>query len=149
MPSFRDLNEALSNDLIGGDTGDVFVLIRNRSAGNFDDAGNRIQRGAFPCAVPADQRDDFAAINGQRDSLKRVDRAVIDVEVSNLKVHYASRFPCFFRCAYFTTRLSVLDPRYASMTRWSLRMTSGVPSAIFSPWSRTTIWSAVDRKSVV
>ena len=66
------------------------------------------QGGAFAGPVRADQRDHLAGVDGQRDALQRLDRAVVGMDVRNFEQgHHA----CF--------------PRYASITPGSARTTAG------------------------
>src|SRR5690348_8076072 len=92
---------------------------------------DRAKRRRLAGAVRADERDDLAVVDLDRDALERVDRAVVGVDVLELEdertaVHPSSPLP-------FEAPSTAALPRYASMTRGSCWTSCGVPSAIFSP----------------
>src|SRR4051812_45999708 len=100
------------------------------------DARDRAQRRRLAGAVRADERDDLAFVDLERDALERLDRAVERVDVlddEDRLVAVARRDRVAVAHAWL--------PRYASITRGLLRTSAGAPSAIFSPWSSTVMWS--------
>src|SRR5438445_9095801 len=84
------------------------------------------QRGGLAGAVGPDQGDDLALLDLDRHAAQGLDAPVEGVDAFQLEQWHQADFP-----------------RYASITRASLRTSSGLPSAIFSPWSRTTIRSEI------
>ena len=113
-----------------------------------DDARDRPQRRRLARAVGADQRDDLARLDLQRDALERVDVAVVRVDVAQLERRHrldgaaavgldeSRATSCRADSSVRPPRARFRPrprPRYASITR-GLRCTSrGVPSAIFCP----------------
>src|SRR3954453_18667286 len=98
-----------------------------------DDARDGPQRRRLAGAVGADQRDDLALVDLERDALQRLDRAVerVDVLDDEDRVVAVRRGGAPGGHAWL--------PRYASMTRGFARTSAGPPSAIFSPWSSTVM----------
>src|SRR5439155_23229597 len=121
---------AEAHDLVRLRIGDVAAVEHDAAAGRVHEAGDRAQRRGLPRAVGADERDDLARRNGERHAAQGLHAAVEDVDPTHLEERCRRRRRGRHQCCF---------PRYASMTRWSLRTCSGVPSAIFSPWSRTTM----------
>src|SRR5262249_51236901 len=81
------------------------------------------QHGRLPGAVGADHRQDLAILHGQADCAQRRQVVVGDVDGAKLEKNHER---------------STLSPRYAGITRRSRETSAGAPSAIFSPWCRTT-----------
>ena len=110
---------------------------------------DRAQRRRLAGAVGADQRDDLALVDGQRDALERLDRAVVGLDVVQLEQRRADAVGAAPR------RLaSVAGPRSTAPHSACRRsdgalaevgldharvgwISAGEPSAIFSPWSST------------
>src|SRR5205085_174319 len=109
---------------------------RDVLAGEGDAAGRRMheardgaQRGRLARAVAADERDDLGCPDGEGDAVQRLHPTVEGVDAAELEDGLGGdrgRHQCCF-------------PRYASITRASVRTCSGVPEAIISPWSSTTM----------
>ena len=101
------------------------------------DPGDRAQRRRLAGAVGADQRDDLARVDLERDALERLDRAVEGVDVLDLE----DRLACGTGGGVPVRASSCLAPEVRlddARVRAHLR---GAPSAIFSPWSSTVMWS--------
>ena len=67
--------------------GDVPVLEPDAARGDASEAGDGSQHGGLARPVGADEADDLALGDGQRDALERLDLAVVDVEILHLKQH--------------------------------------------------------------
>src|SRR4051794_24811160 len=114
---------------------DLRAVEHDPSGARRHDAGDRPQRRRLAGAVRADQRDDLTLVDLERDALERLDRAVEGVDVLHEEDGLVAvrRGPVAGAHAWL--------PRYASITRGFLRTSAGAPSAIFSPWSSTVMWS--------
>ena len=123
-PSLGRLAYAEAHDLVRLRIRDVAAVEHDAAAGRVHEAGDRAQRRGLPRAVGADERDDLARRNGERHAAQGLHAAVEDVDPIHLEERCRRRRRGRHQCCF---------PRYASMTRWSLRTCSGVPSAIFSP----------------
>src|SRR6266566_4253779 len=113
---------------------DVASLEADATAARVVQAVDGAQGRRLAGAVRADQRDDLALPDVDRDALQRLDRAVEGVDVLQFEdVVGGSRLRGGGHDAPSTACL----PRYASITRGSRWTSWGVPSAIFSPYSST------------
>ena len=66
-----------------GDADDVLaVAARIVPAATGAQARDRLQRGGLARAVAADEGDDLALVDGERDAFQRLDLAVADVDVA-------------------------------------------------------------------
>ena len=90
------------------------------------EAGDRAQRRRLAGAVGADQRDDLALLDRQRDALERLDVAVVGVDVLDLEQRH---------------RLSPASRGRPRRPAGRRARPAGSPSAIFSPWSSTVMCS--------
>src|SRR5207302_474373 len=107
---------------------------RQRRALELDRAGrahhvaDRAKRGGLAGAVGAEQGGEAAFVEGEVQSVKRLDLAVIGAQI--LDVEHRRHWS--------------LLPRYALMTSGSDCTAAGVPSASFLPKFSATTWSAID-----
>ena len=97
------------------------------SRGDGPIAGNGFERGRFASTVGPDEGDDLALVDVERDAFDGFDAAVVHMEVRDFE-QTASSAPAG-------------APRYASMTMDSLRISSGMPSAMRLPKSSTLMIS--------
>src|SRR5690606_15768302 len=103
--------------------GNVFALEGDRAFARARVAAHRHQQRGLAGPVGADQRHDLALVDFYRHAIQGLDGAVIRMDVVQLQ-HHSS-------------------PRYALMTRSSLRTCSGVPVVIGLPCSMTRIRSDI------
>src|SRR5262249_43918780 len=140
----RRVGDADRGDGVTGHRLDLAPLEHDPPAARRDDARDRAQRRGLAGAVGADQRDDLALVDLDRDALERLDRAVVRVDLLDdedgaLAVGLRGHGVCRLRDLRFVLLAHAWLPRYASMTRGCSRTSCGVPSAIFSPWSSTVM----------
>src|SRR5262249_60391247 len=103
-----------------------------------DEPREHPERRRLARAVGADQRDDLAVADLEGDALERPDLTVTGDEITRFKDGpLTGPGPA----VSFRERCQLAFPRYASITRASRWMWAGEPSAIFSPWSKTTMFS--------
>ena len=121
-PPLGRLRDPELHDLVRGPIRDLLALEADRSPPRAVEAVDRAERRRLAGAVRADQRDDLALPDVDRDALERFDRAVVGVDVLELEDELAGS-------AHAVAAL----PRYASITRSSFCTSFGAPSAIFSP----------------
>ena len=74
------MRDARGDDFVGRSAGDFAAFIEDLAAA-FDQAGDGAERGGFPGAVGANQRDDGALFDLDRDAMQRGDGAVIHGEI--------------------------------------------------------------------
>src|SRR5262245_18697376 len=91
-------------------------------------AEHGLHGGGLAGGVAAEQRDDLPLSDLVAHALEHVERAVVGMHVPHVQEERARRLHAARRPR----------PRYASMTRSSLRTCAGAPSAILTPWSKTT-----------
>src|SRR4051794_14174523 len=127
-PSLRRLGDPDLGDLVAGETLDLGAVEEDAAGPRRHDARDRPQRRRLARAVGADERDDLALVDLERDALERLDRAVEGMDVLDDEDRLVP-VPGAGGGAHAWL------PRYASMTRGLVRTSAGVPSAIFSPWS--------------
>src|SRR4029078_1084872 len=121
-PAFGRMREAEADDLVRRHLRKIAVAHANGALPRAQHAGDRAQRGRLSSAVAADERDDLALLDGERDPLQRLDVPVVGVDSLDLEDGHQATFAL---------------PRYASITRGSRCTSSGAPSAILVPWSST------------
>lgn len=118
---FRRNGDAIAHDVVRVLVGDVLAFKRDLAFARPGVSADRHQQRRLAGAVGPDQRHDFAFVDVHRHPVQRLNRAVVGVYVFQLK-HHSS-------------------PRYALMTRSSLRTCSGVPVVMGLPCSMTRIRS--------
>ena len=111
---FGGVPDAGVDDFVGTLAQQRTTVERKLTARAYEPA-DRAQRRRLACAVTSQQRNDFALRDVERYTANCRNAAVSDAQVADGQQRHAGA------------------PRYASMTRGSLRTRSGVPSAIFSP----------------
>src|SRR6266498_3013460 len=87
VPPLWRLRDPDLGDLVAGQTLDLGALEGDPPGERWDDPGDRAQGGRLARAVGADERDDLALVDGQRDALQRLDRPVERVELLDLEEH--------------------------------------------------------------
>ena len=124
------LRDAQTHDLVRRLADQRLAVEDQRPGGRAQQSGDRAQRRGFAGPVGADQRHDLPGLDGQVDPLQRVDRAVVDVQVMNLKerAHFIA-----FDVGHGGRRYIVATPRYASITFGSRCISAGVPTAMVTP----------------
>ena len=83
-PPFRTMRDAERDDLACRAARDVPALEHQLAAGGRQDTGDGAQRRALAGAVGADQRDELARLDGQRNALQRLYLAIAANEITNL-----------------------------------------------------------------
>src|SRR6266576_1278305 len=125
-PALGRLPDPELDDSRGPCAGDVLAVERDLPRVRMHQARDGAQRGGLAGAVGPDEGDDLALLDLDRHPAQGLDAPVEGVDAFQLEQGHQADLP-----------------RYASITRTSLRTSSGGPSAIFSPWSRTTIRSEI------
>src|SRR5690606_4507325 len=120
---FRRDGDAAAHDVVGVLVRDVLALERDGALARARVAADRHQQRGLAGAVGADQGDDLALVDLDRYAIERLDGAIVGMDVVQLQ-HHSS-------------------PRYALMTRSSLRTCSGVPVVMGLPCSITRIRSDI------
>ena len=93
-PALGRLQHAQVHDLVRGNLVDALAFEHNLTLARRRDARDRAQRGALARAVRADQRDDLALLDGDRDAFERVDIAIVGMNVIQFqKRHIALIYP--------------------------------------------------------
>ena len=82
---FRNLTDAEADNFLRAQPLNGLTAKEDFAAPRRRHAGNRHQGRALACAVGADQRDDLAFVDRQRDVLERLDIAVIGLDIANFK----------------------------------------------------------------
>jgi hypothetical protein len=113
------------HDLVGPAAVEGLAAQPDAARERADVAEDRLQQRRLSRSVRPDDADDPPGRHGERDALQDLQPAVAGADVVDLEDH---------------ARAAPL-PSSASTTRSSRRIASGAPSAIFSPWSMTTILS--------
>src|SRR5262249_46475817 len=126
LPTFRnprhpELVDAMRRHAVNGP-----ALELDRAA-RFDEAEDRLDRARLAGAVGAEDGADLARGHLERDAADRGHGAVADLEILHAQ-----------------QQAHVSAPRYASITSAFVRMSAGLPSAIFWPKLRTAIRSEID-----
>ncbi len=80
--------ESAGDDPVRGQGGDVLAEKLDPAAFRAKQSGDGLKRGGLARAVAADERDDLALIDLDRDALDRLDLSVVDVDVLDLEKHY-------------------------------------------------------------
>src|SRR3990170_4320945 len=138
--------DPVAHQLVGGGMRDVAPTKVDRPRPRVEQAADRLEGRRLAGAIRADQGDDLALANLEGDALEGVDLAVVGVDVAQLEDDVARRSVAggrgrLGRRGHALTAHDAEVPRYASITFGSRRTSSGVPSEIRSPWSRTRTWS--------
>ncbi len=82
-PALRHMAKSARHDPMRRQRRDVFAEKRDLARLRSQQSGDRAQRGGLPRAVAADQRDDRALLDLERDAAERGDRAVGNVEIGD------------------------------------------------------------------
>src|SRR5208283_4611120 len=120
LAPFRDHGDTEPDDPVGSLPCDAPARKLYAPRQRLQYARHRPEKRALSRAVGPDEGKDFALMHLHGDAVKGLNSAVGDVEIGNAHQHVNS------------------SPRYASITFRSFLISSGVPSAIFSPKSSTT-----------
>src|SRR5262249_37157951 len=116
------------HDLARPELVDPLATERDRALGRAHESEDRLHRRRLARGITAEERDDLALADLVGDALQDVERPVVGVDFGELQ-QQLSVVP-----AHATRRRR---PRYASITFSSFRTWTGLPSAIFTPWSST------------
>ncbi len=92
MTAFRHMGQFQVDDLAGFGFAQVMSVKEDAAGGSLLQAGDGAQRGGFAGAVGTDQRDDLAAVDGQRNAVQRLHGAVVDFQVLYLKHRWPPSF---------------------------------------------------------
>ncbi len=92
--AFRDMAHAGLHDQVRVHVGDVLVLQDDFALLWMDQAGDGAQGGAFAGAVGADEGDDLAFLDVQRDPLQGMDAPVVAVNVFQVRAGSCTSPPC-------------------------------------------------------
>src|SRR6478736_4264822 len=129
--AFRHMAQTACDDAVRRLAVDALAFIGDAPFLWPDQPGHRAQRSALARAVAADQRDDAAGLDLQRNAVQGADGPVAHRQVlDDQHVQVVPRAD--------TATGAASSPRYASITLGSARTAAGAPSAIFAPWSITT-----------
>src|SRR6267142_1099114 len=121
------MGDAETDDVFGGAAGERGAVEFDR-AGRAHHVADRAQGGGLAGAVGPEQRGQAAFIEGELETVKRLDLTVIGSEI--LDVEHRGHWS--------------LLPRYALITSGSDFTCAGVPSASLRPKFSATTWSAID-----
>src|SRR5439155_9831378 len=127
--ALRRLADAHADEEMRGGPRDVPLRERDRAARGVHEARDGAQRRGLAGAVAADERDDLRWADRERHGVERLHPSVERVDTAEREQRPGGR----------RRRHQCCFPRYASMTRALARTSSGVPCAIISPWSWTTM----------
>ena len=126
-PPLGRLARCRARHLVARHAADLACPRTRSSRGGADEAGDGAHRGRLAGPVRADQGHDLALLDLERDALDRGDVAVVDVDVVDLSIGSLSRPGRVGRVAFVLIRdapSSPVLPRYASITRSSVRISS-------------------------
>ena len=85
MASLGHQGDALGNDAVGAEGGDILALEVDTAMGGFHQSGNGAQRGGFARAVGADEGDDLPLGYLKGDALHGLNAAVAYLQFINLQ----------------------------------------------------------------
>src|SRR6516225_9936683 len=84
--SFRDQRDAHARREMSGLSGDVTAIDDDLTALCLDHTNDGLERGGFPGAVSAEQRDDLASANGHAEIAHADDFAIADEQIVHFKL---------------------------------------------------------------
>src|ERR1700692_1788082 len=111
--------DSASHDRVRSKFQQIVACEADRATRRPDETTDRAQGCRLSRAVRTDQGDDLTLVDVEAHAVERADPSVLRVDVLDFEQDHQAA--------------PSARPRYASMTRSSLRTTSGGPSAIFSP----------------
>ncbi len=107
-PALGHLDDPDRDDVVGGHGGQVAAVEDDLSAARPQQSAHRVQHRRLARAVGADERDDLAVIDGQRDATQGLDVAVVGVQVGDLEQRHVRPCPAPARGAAALTRAGAL-----------------------------------------
>src|SRR5207249_3912974 len=101
--------------------GDILAGQEHPAGERGQEPEHRLEHGRLPGTVGPDDRDDLTGLHPQRHALEDLDLVVARAEIAHLQERHRHL------------------PKYASSTSGLSAISAGVPSAMRSPWLRTTM----------
>ena len=89
----RHMGDAEPDDRFRSEARDRAAVEEDVAGGGLRQTGNRAQRRRFAGAIGAEQGDDLARLDGERDAVHSLDLAVADDRSSDLKQRHRIRLP--------------------------------------------------------
>ncbi len=125
-PPFGHERNPAARDLLGRTSEERLGAEANIAADHRSNTHDRVERRRLAGPVRADQADDLAGSDLERELAYSLDAAVANPQIGDDQAHDSS---------------TGASPRYAAVTSRLERISAGAPSASTLPWSRTQIRS--------